>query len=494
MKIELKHIHKRFGPVHANNDINVTFNRGRIIGILGENGAGKSTLMKILSGFQPATSGEIHIDDKLVDYTGPLAAIAHGIGMLQQDPLDVGAFTVLENFIYGRSDGGLFMGSRKARKQLMEITNRLGFELDPEEAIANLSIAQRQQLEIVRLLALGIQTLILDEPTTGISAEQKEMLFQTLRNLAHDDGMIILLVSHKLEDVIALCDEIVVLRAGVMVGELEMPATKSEIVHLMFGQELKPEEREERDLSSASTALELKDVHLSDGRLDMSDLNIQIAVGEVVGLAGLDGSGQELLMRASAGLIRCLQGQVHLAGSDMTGQPYRHYMASGLVFGAAGRIEEGLIAGLTLTEHIALLKEQEMFIDWKRAQKVTQSQLAHYRVKGKPHNEIQELSGGNQQRVLMAMLPENAVALVLEQPTRGLDVDSARWIWQQLLSRRERGSAILFSSADLDELVTYSDRIIVCYAGRIHIIDDPGSITVSELGHFIGGEFPEAIA
>jgi simple sugar transport system ATP-binding protein len=219
----LKGIHKRFGPVHANNDINVTFSAGRIVGVLGENGAGKSTLMKILSGFQPADEGEIWVDGAPVKYDGPQAAIAHGVGMLQQDPLDVGAFNVLENFTYG-GGGGFFLNKRRIHQQFQDVCQRLRFELDPESPIEQLTVAQRQQLEIVRLLAKGINTLILDEPTTGISADQKDLLFDTLRSLARTDGMIVLLVSHKLEDVIALCDEIVVLRAGNLVGALDMPA------------------------------------------------------------------------------------------------------------------------------------------------------------------------------------------------------------------------------------------------------------------------------
>ncbi len=173
MDIELKHIHKRFGAVHANNDISFTVKSGRIVGVLGENGAGKSTLMKILSGYQPADSGDILLNGRRADYHKPEAAIASGIGMLQQDPLDVPAFTVLENFIYGQPGGWLY-SARRAEKQLAELCQRFGFELKPDATIASLSIGQRQELEIIRLLALGVKTLILDEPTTGISAEQKD--------------------------------------------------------------------------------------------------------------------------------------------------------------------------------------------------------------------------------------------------------------------------------------------------------------------------------
>ena len=489
MKIELRHIHKRFGPVHANNDINHTFGEGKIVGILGENGAGKSTLMKILSGFQPADSGEIWINDQAVDYTGPLAAIAHGIGMLQQDPLDVGAFTVLENFTYGAM-GSIMLNRAQIRDHLQQTCQRLGFELSPHMLISQLTIAQRQQLEIVRLLALGVTTLILDEPTTGISAEQKDLLFETLTSLAHDDGMTILLVSHKLEDVIALCDEVMVLRAGVKVGEREMPATKTELVTMMFGQEMILEPRERSNLDGVPVVLELRNVHLNDSRLDMPNTNLEVRRGEVIGLAGLDGSGQELLMRAAAGLIKTQGGDVLVNGLKMTGQPYRLFMKSGIIFGAAGRLEEGLIAGLTLTEHMALIHETKTVIDWQRIRHYTDTQIQHYNVRGQSQNMIEMLSGGNQQRVLMAMLPENAHALILEQPTRGLDVDSARWIWEQLLARREDGTAIVFSSPDLDEIMLYSDRIIVCFAGELYVVDDPDAVNVNDLGHYIGGEFP----
>ncbi|RMF81007.1 MAG: ATP-binding cassette domain-containing protein [Chloroflexi bacterium] len=486
MDVEVKNIHKRFGPVHANNDISVTFKGGNIVGILGENGAGKSTLMKILSGFQPADSGEIWIDGRPVDYHGPRAAIAHGVGMLQQDPLDVPAFTVLENFIYG-APGGMNLNRPQAQRQLSEVSQRFGFDLDPETPINRLSIAQRQQLEIVRLLALGVKLLILDEPTTGISAEQKNVLFEALRNLAKNDGLSVLLVSHKLEDVIALCDEVVVLRAGKLVGTKQLPATTDELVTLMFGEELAPHQPE--DIEFGDTVLKLDRVHLASKRLSITDLSLEVRAGEVIGLAGLDGSGQRLMMRACVGLEKCVAGDVFINGQRMTGQAYRSFMQHGVSFGAAGRLEEGLIAGLTLTEHIALVSERGMVIDWARARQHTETQIKLYDVRGHADNMIEQLSGGNQQRVLMALLPENPVVLVLEQPTRGLDVDSARWIWQQLLKRRADGTAIIFSSAELDEIVTYSDRILVFYAGQIYEIRDPDAVSIDELGRLIGGDF-----
>ncbi|MEO1289883.1 MAG: ATP-binding cassette domain-containing protein, partial [Chloroflexota bacterium] len=458
MQIELQNINKHFGAVHANKDISLTFPEGRIIGILGENGAGKSTLMKILSGYQPASGGDILIDGQKVDYTGPLAAIANGIGMLQQDPLDVGAFTVLENFVFGREPASLidrwFHNKSSAREQLHSITANFGFKLDPEMLIGELSIAQRQQLEIVRLLAQNVQTLILDEPTTGISADQKDLLFSILREMAND-GMTILLVSHKLEDVIALCDQVAVLRTGALVGEREMPATKAELVTLMFGEDLPTPQRQHKNLDRQAIVLELDNMSASSGRLQMHDIHLSVRAGEVIGLAGLDGSGQDLLMRTIAGLHPVEQGRRVFNNTDVTNKTYHYLYDRGVVYCAAGRIEEGLIAGLTLTEHVALTQGTGMRIDWQRARASTIDKIENYDVRGQHNDTIEQLSGGNQQRVLMSLIEQHPKLMFLEQPTRGLDVDSASGIWEKLLERCANGSALIFSSPELDEILTY---------------------------------------
>lgn len=482
MEISLKNISKSFGAVRANQDITVTFHSGRIVGVLGENGAGKSTLMKILSGFQPADSGEISLDGHIVRYRGAQEAISAGLGMLQQDPLDVPAFSVLENFIFGMPHP-----PRNIRQQLLDLAQRFGFDLDPDMLTAQLSIAQRQQLEIVRLLALGVKALILDEPTTGISAAQKETLFSTLRRLAREEGMTVLLVSHKLEDVIALCDEVIVLRGGRLVGRANMPSTPEQLVALMF-EELSPSAPRNK-LALGDTVLELSHLSIKGKRVSLDNIHFRLRAGESVGLAGLDGSGQELFLRACAGLIPPQKGRISIRGTDMSQRHYRDYLAQQVVFAAAGRLEEGLIAGLSLTEHVALTTETGAWMNWSRAEQETQARIQRYQVRGKPHSPIETLSGGNQQRVLISLLPETPTALLLEQPTRGLDVDSTRWIWQQLESRRQAGAGIVFSSAELDEIIAYSDRILVFYAGRMIEVPDVHKASIEQLGNLIGGNF-----
>jgi simple sugar transport system ATP-binding protein len=485
VKIELHAITKRFGPVAANDAITLTVEGGQIIGVLGENGAGKSTLMKIVSGYPPADSGTIALDGREMRYDSPQGAIAAGVGMLHQDPLDVGAFSVLENFAYG-TDGRFALNRQAARKALQAACAPLGFALDPDQPVASLSIAQRQQLEIARLLALGVRALILDEPTTGISAAQKDQLIAALKTLAKG-GMTVLLVSHKLEDVLALCDRAVVLRHGRLTGDTMLPVPQSTLVTMMFGQPMAAQARVSAADNTTTPALVLDRVTIEEARLCVRDLSLTVRAGEVIGLAGLDGSGQALVMRTVAGLMRPDSGRVILGGTDMTGRPYGQFMAAGAAFGAAGRLEEGLIPGLTLTEHLALVSERGAAVDWTRARELTAAQITHYNIKGRPESPIEALSGGNQQRVLLAMLPERPRLLVLEQPTRGLDVESARWVWEQLLARRDHGAAIMFSSDDLDELLAYSDRILVCFAGQTTLVENTPVLSVEQLGLLIGG-------
>lgn len=270
-----------------------------------------------------------------------------------------------------------------------------------------------------------------------------------------------------------------------------MPVTPQQLIALMFGQELKQQSRDRINLDAAQEVLTLDNVHLRGKRVSIQDFSLHVRAGEIIGLAGLDESGQELVMRACVGLLNCAHGRVLVRGKDMTHRPYRRFLNSGIVFCAAGRLEEGLIAGLTLTEHTALVAEDRMAIDWQRAHFVTDQKLKLYNVHGRVDSRIETLSGGNQQRMLMALLPEKPLVTILEQPTRGLDVESAQWIWSQLLARRAQGTAIIFSSPDLDELVAYSDRILVFYAGHVFEIASASETTIDELGRLIGGHFDE---
>jgi simple sugar transport system ATP-binding protein len=485
MRVELQQIRKHFGEVKANDDIGLTFEGGHVYGVLGENGAGKSTLMKILSGFQKQDSGQIVLDGTVQHFDSPAAALAAGVGMLYQEPLDLPPFTVLENYLLGQ-EGGMRLHSKQAARALRELGTRYGFELDPDEHIRNLSMGERQQLELLRLLAGGASVLILDEPTTGISAEQKAVLFDSMRKLAHDEGKTLILVSHKLDEVQELCDEALVLRKGKLVGGAKLPCPNSELVALMF--EKLPPRRERPQLAQAQTALQLNNVVVRTPRLDLQPVTLSVQAGEVFGLAGLEGSGQELLLRACAGLLPVLDGEMLVAGVTAE-RDYQSGREAGIAYLAAGRLEEGLVAGLTLTEHMALVDEEpSFFVDWIGSRQRTTDGIRRYQVVGQPASTIEQLSGGNQQRFLFAMLPAALKLILMEHPTRGLDIRSTDWIWDQLDERRKQGTAIMFISADLDEVIARSDRIAVFSGGRMSRVVEASKTDADELGHLIGGQ------
>jgi ABC-type uncharacterized transport system ATPase subunit len=486
MRVELIDIHKHFGPVRANDGVSLTLEPGTIHGLLGENGAGKTTLMKCLSGYQAPDSGTVKVDGQPQSFTSPAEAIRHGIGMLHQDPLDFPQMRVLDNFLLA-FDRRMVPDRRRGQALLRELGGRFQFDLDPDAEVTGLTIGERQQLEILRLLALGAQVIILDEPTTGISAPQKAQLFETLRRLTEEEGRSVVFVSHKLEEVEELCHRVTVLRRGQVTGEAEMPCPVDRLVEMMFGRSLPPAECPL--VEPGPVALQLEGVTIPSYRLTVEGVDLQVRAGEVVGLAGLEGSGQRLFLRACAGLERLAAGRVLLDGRDLTGVPYRRFLEAGVAYMPAGRLEEGLVGGLTLTEHFALAeRDGPFFIDWAAARERASERIRHFNVVGRPGSPVEALSGGNQQRVLLALLSPGLRLLLMEHPTRGLDVESARWIWQQLLARREEGTAIVFISADLDELLERSDRIAVFYGGRVSVPLQACDTTVEQLGYLIAGK------
>lgn len=486
MRVELKEIRKYFGPVRANDGITFTLEEGRIYGLLGENGAGKSTLMKILSGYQPQDSGDIVLDGQVADFDSPANALAGGVGMLYQDPHDLPPFRVIDNYLLGR-DKNVRLNYAAASKELTETTGRYDFELDLNARVDTLSLGERQQLELVRLLAGGAQLLILDEPTTGISAEQKDKLFDSMRKLAFEEGKTLILVSHKLSEVQELCNHAFILRRGKLVGETEVPCPNESLVEMMFGQI--PERQERLRFDLGEPVLEVEQLSVSDRRLSVEEVSLSVKAGEVFGLAGLEGSGQRHLLQACAGLMHPDMGTIKMAGEDVAGWSYHHMQKAGMAYIAAGRLEEGLVAGLTMTEHLVLAQpEHAYFVDWDGARLDMEGRIDHYQIVGRPESTADELSGGNQQRLMFALLNSPLRLLLLEHPTRGLDVQSTNYIWELLYKRRGQGTAILFMSADLDEVIDRSDRIAVFFGGRMSRIVNASETSVDELGHLIGGQ------
>ncbi len=485
MRIKIDNIHKRFGNIHANDGISLLIPSGTIQGILGENGAGKTTLMKILSGFLQADEGKILLDDKSVTITSPSDAIQYGIGMLHQDPMDFPPLRVIDNFLLGQT-GGIIPDYKKARKIFKELQVKFGFHIDPDGYVENLTVGERQQLEILRLLFLGVKVLILDEPTTGISAEQKEKIFLTLRKLADEDKTIIF-VSHKLEEVEDLCNKVVVLRQGKLVGEVKPPYKTSELVRLMFGKEIYLASRQ--TCKEEESRVILDNLAIENTRLQIKEINLKVCKGEIVGLAGMEGSGQQLFLHALAGLVRAVNGEIFIDGQNITRKPYRTFQKAGVYYVPAARLEEGLIAGFTLTDHVVLVEKQNgFFIKKNLFQPTVEKKIKDFNIRGEPDSFVEELSGGNQQRASLALLRSPHSVLLLEHPMRGLDIESSIDIWNRLRDYCRQGASIFFTSSDLEEIMRYSDKILVFFGGKVSQPLEAEGITVDQLGQMIGGK------
>jgi len=353
-------------------------------------------------------------------------------------------------------------------------------------------VGERQQLEILRLLSLGASTLILDEPTTGISASQKTALFEAMKQLAAS-GKSVIFVSHKLEDVDALCDRVTVMRQGRVVGNIEAPFDAAQLVALMFEKELAPPVKP--PTCQDHSLLCLNKLHLATDRLHVTLDHLEVRAGEVIGLAGLEGSGQQLLLQSCAGLLHPTSGSMQLEtlGADrleLTTIPYQRFLQLGIGYVPADRLKDGLIPGLCIQDHVALrTSTQTPFIDWSAVQRSAVQAIHLFNIRGKPTSLVDRLSGGNQQRTQLALMPVPLNLLLMEHPTRGLDIESTLWVWQQLISRCQTGTAILFMSSDLDEIMQYSDRVLVFSGGRVSAPIPTQELTVDTLGQAIGGKF-----
>ncbi len=485
MQIELQDIHKYYGPVKANDGVDLKVLPGEIHGILGENGAGKSTLMKILAGFSLPTWGTIMADGAVVDYRNPARAADLGIGMLYQDPLDFPLLTVLDNFMLGQTEG-LNPQRKSFRRRFADLSDALHFDLKPDAALNSLTIGERQQLEIIRLMSLGIQVLILDEPTTGISSTQKAVLFEALKKLA-TEGKSIILVSHKLEDVEALCDRVTVLRHGKVTGGMGRPFDSRGLLEMMFGTPpVFPPRCAERP---GKEVLVMKRVYGSGGRAGLQDCDAVIREGEVVGLAGLEGSGQGVFLRIAGGLKPARRGAISLLGHDMRGKNHHAFKRHGVYFLPGSRLEEGLIAGLNITEHFALQEGRDHFVvRWPDALQQANRQIEKFQIKGRPDSTVEALSGGNQQRLLLSFLPAAPQLLILENPTRGLDIESVNWVWKHLHTFCSQKTGIVFSSPELDEILMVADRVLVFFNGRVIKEVAATETDARELGRAIAGK------
>jgi len=478
MDVELRGITKRFGPVVANDNVNLVIRGGEVLGLLGENGAGKSTMMNILSGLYSPDEGEILIDGQAVHFTGPGDGIAAGIGMVHQHFMLVPVFTVAENVVLGVEPTGPlgYLDLKKAREQVRAINDQYGLQVPPDELIENLPVGIQQRVEILKVLFRKADVLILDEPTAVLTPQEVEDFFGIVRGL-RDAGKAIVFITHKLHEILAVSDRINVLRGGRITGEGD-PKTLSEeqLAEMMVGRPVSFTVAK-APATPGKPMLELKDLVALDDNDDfaLDHVSFTVRSGEVLGIAGVQGNGQTELVEAITGLKRLASGKVIFDGEDITHASVRDRHKRGMAHIPEDRHKSGMIGNFTIAENMVLNSyyDEEYArgpsVDWGHVQETAASFCVDFDVRTPSvFLPAGNLSGGNQQKMVVARELERQTKLVIaSQPTRGLDVGSIEYIHKRLIESRDEGDGVLIVSSELDEIMGLSDRILVMFDGRI---------------------------
>lgn len=489
--IEMRGITKRFGTVTANNEINLAIPANTIHAIVGENGAGKSTIMKILYGFYTADEGEIFIDGQRRDIRHPHDAIALEIGMVHQHFMLVPPMTVTENIILGAEPGGARIDYHKAEAQIRQLSAAFGFNLDPDKTIEELSVGQQQRVEVLKALYRGARILILDEPTAVLTPQEVEEFFRILRSM-RDQGKTIIIITHKLSEVLSLSDNVTVMRDGRVVGERKTAETDAaELARLMVGRDVllrvaKPEAQPKH------VVLSVRALQLKPG----AEISFDVRAGEIVGIAGVEGNGQTELVEILAGLQKPAGGTFTVAGTKCLKLSARATRELGVAHIPEDRQRRGLLLDFALTENVILgthyrapaVNSAGLF-DAEAVAAKSGRLLRDFDVRP-PNAELpaRALSGGNQQKLIIGREFDIAPKLLLvAQPTRGVDIGAIEFIHRKLVELRDAGVAVLLVSAELEEVLSLADRVLVMYHHRIVGEVDPHKVNEEEIGLLMTG-------
>ncbi|MBN2048042.1 MAG: ABC transporter ATP-binding protein [Anaerolineaceae bacterium] len=475
--VEMKQIVKSFPGVLANDHVDFSLRRGEIHALLGENGAGKSTLMNILSGLYKPDSGTILVNGIRETLNSPRDAINAGIGMVHQHFMLVPSLTVTENILLGLSEPAFVMNLRGYDQKIAEMGAKYGLEVDPTAKIWQLSVGEQQRVELLKLLYRGAQILILDEPTAVLAPVEIHDLFSTLRGMVAE-GKSIIFISHKLNEVMEISDRLSVLRKGIATASgISMEGvSRRDLANLMVGRDVIFEQRISAH-EYGPTVLEMKDVWAeNEKRLDaLRGVGLTVRAGEIVGLAGVAGNGQNELAEVVAGLRKCKQGQVLIHGENITNQSIKKNIDRGVAYIPEDRTHVGSSPNLDITDNVIMKKYAKdpigkgITVDMHAAVDLAVDLKDSYDIIAPSvRTPVRLLSGGNLQRMILAReLSANPPFLVAMQPTRGLDVGAIEGVQSLLLQQREQGAAILLISEELDELIRLSDRIYIIYEGEI---------------------------
>lgn len=496
MKLELRGITKSFGTLVANDHIDLVVEQGQIHSLLGENGAGKSTLMNVLYGLYEPTSGQILVDGKEVKFSGPADAMAAGIGMVHQHFMLVPVFTVAENVALGAESttfGGV-LNLEATRKQIREISARFGFNVDPDALVGELPVGVQQRVEIIKALARDSRILILDEPTAVLTPQETDELMEIMGQL-RNGGTSIVFISHKLREVKAVSDTITVIRRGKVVGSAPPSASPTELAAMMVGRAVNLTlEKAPAKLGEQTFRLEHLTVMDDAGQRLVDDVTLSVAQGEILAIAGVQGNGQTELTEAVLGLRKHVQGSIMLDGRELLGKSVRQILDSGLGFVPEDRSDDGLVGELSIAENLILdLYHRQPFSRRGAMNRAVvaanaRDKVAEFDVRAQtPMDAAQTLSGGNQQKVVVARaLSRELKLLIASQPTRGVDVGSIEFLHKRIVAARDAGTPVVIVSTELDEVLELADRIAVLYAGRLMGIV-PGKSDRALLGLMMAG-------
>ena len=489
--LELRGITKRFGPVVANDGIDFDLRPGEVHALLGENGAGKSTLMSILYGLYSPTEGEIRVNGEPVQVDSPSKAIELGIGMVHQHFMLVPVMTVTENIVLGEEPTrGALLDIREGSRRVKELSDRYGLAVDPDAEIEDVSVGMQQRVEILKTLYRDARILILDEPTAVLTAQETAELFEVLRALKAD-GVSIVFISHKLNEVLAISDRVTVLRRGKKIDTVPTEgATEESLARLMVGRDVLLRVEKE-PAKRGDPVLEVEDLWVRDQR-DLEAVrgaSLEVRGGEVVAIAGVDGNGQLELVQAIAGVRHPESGRILLSGEDVTGYSVRQTTDAGLAHIPEDRQLCGLVLDFTLAENLALREYREKplsnhgLLSISHMNERARELLKEYDVRGgDPSTLASSLSGGNQQKVAVAReIASNPKLLIAHQPTRGLDVGAIEFVHRRLLEERDKGRGILLVSLEFEEIRALADRILVIYEGEI-VGEFPPDVSEEDLG------------
>ena len=492
--VQLRGITKRFPGVVANRDIDIEVARGTVHAIVGENGAGKSTLMKILYGMQKPDEGTISVDGSEVVFSTPADAIAVGVGMVHQHFMLADNLTVLENVALGAEK--LYGIGDRARARIRELSTAYGLGVDPDRLVEDLGVGDRQRVEILKVLYRGARTIILDEPTAVLVPQEVDELFANLRELKAE-GLTVIFISHKLDEVLSVADEITVIRRGTTVATVRPGEVDARgLAELMVGSELpSPETRESTVTDQVVLSLEEVSLQSADGRHLLTDVSLRVRRGEILGIAGVEGNGQNELVECILGIRHPQAGTIRLQGADISDWPTRRRREAGIGYIPEDRHRHGVLLEAPLWENRILGHQTQKpnvrgpLLDRAGARADTERIVRDYDVRTPGIDVLAAaLSGGNQQKLIVGReLSGEPVLLVASHPTRGVDVGAQAQIWDAVRDARARGLAVLLISADLEELIGLSDTLQVILRGRLVARADPASVTPESLGAAMTG-------